>query len=165
MRITLSDRNPSDHQTVWFSGYESMLAGAGAGLVTSVVTCPLDVIKTKLQASGGALIPPAPSRGITGERRPPFLASPILSGARLSRREKNLRPRAGSRGHVRSPLATANGASLPLQVHSTASGRLKASVDSTAASVRPCLATSQRGPSTSPSTTKSRRTWGHLEVS
>ncbi|KAL8276266.1 hypothetical protein RQP46_011340 [Phenoliferia psychrophenolica] len=66
MRITLSDRNPSDHQTVWFSGYESMLAGAGSGLVTSVLTCPLDVIKTKLQASGGGLAAPAPSRGIIG---------------------------------------------------------------------------------------------------
>ncbi|GAA5901530.1 uncharacterized protein JCM6883_000245 [Sporobolomyces salmoneus] len=55
MRITISDRDP--HHTRfksahWFKGAESMLAGAGAGLVTSVVTCPLDVIKTKLQAGG-----------------------------------------------------------------------------------------------------------------
>ncbi|ORY54758.1 mitochondrial carrier domain-containing protein [Leucosporidium creatinivorum] len=51
MRITLTDRDPSG-TTVWFHGAESMLAGAGAGLVTSIVTCPLDVIKTRLQAGG-----------------------------------------------------------------------------------------------------------------
>jgi len=51
MRATgTADHN---HNQKWTSA-PATLAGAGAGLVSSVATCPLDVIKTKLQAQKAA---------------------------------------------------------------------------------------------------------------
>ncbi|CDS04125.1 hypothetical protein LRAMOSA07080 [Lichtheimia ramosa] len=42
------------------------LAGAGAGVVSSVVTCPLDVVKTRLQNQGKAEAGVIPYRGTVG---------------------------------------------------------------------------------------------------
>jgi hypothetical protein len=52
-----------DHNSL--TGEPSLPAGAGGGLAASIATCPLDVVKTKLQAQR-ATIGQADYLGITG---------------------------------------------------------------------------------------------------
>ena len=49
-----TDSMIGEKHTTFFSGinadFNVLVAGAGGGLVASIATCPLDVVKTKLQA-------------------------------------------------------------------------------------------------------------------
>lgn len=47
-------------------GTESAIAGAGAGLVSATITCPLDVVKTKLQAEGAFGVSNPKYKGLFG---------------------------------------------------------------------------------------------------
>jgi len=68
MRGLLSDLDDRNKWTV-LQGSESLIAGAGAGLVSSIVTCPLDLVKTRLQARGGTASSAAPVEGLIGTFR------------------------------------------------------------------------------------------------
>jgi hypothetical protein len=50
----------------------SMIAGAGGGLVASIATCPLDVVKTKLQAQRAVLGQPG-YQGVLGSFAPDII--------------------------------------------------------------------------------------------
>lgn len=58
----------------------SAISGACAGLVSSIITCPLDVVKTKLQAQSSVRSSQAPSASAQQPPRPPEAA--LVSEAR-----------------------------------------------------------------------------------
>jgi solute carrier family 25 (mitochondrial folate transporter), member 32 len=63
------------------------LAGAAGGFTSGIVTCPLDVIKTKLQAQGGFR---APGKSINASSVP-AVYSGMLGTARVIWREEGIR--------------------------------------------------------------------------
>jgi solute carrier family 25 folate transporter 32 len=70
--------------TTWSDGFITPLCGASAGMASGIVTCPLDVIKTKLQAQGGF------RRG-TREAAPGTLYRGMLGSGKKILREDGIR--------------------------------------------------------------------------
>lgn len=63
------------------------IAGAAGGFTSGVVTCPLDVIKTKLQAQGGFRA----AQGPATQARPAVIYNGMLGTARVIWKEEGLR--------------------------------------------------------------------------
>jgi solute carrier family 25 folate transporter 32 len=76
----------------------SAIAGAGAGLVSSIVTCPLDVVKTKLQAQKIAHHQVG-YMGVYGAR--PMLSAPMVCSSFLEGTVRHIAKHDGLRGFYR----------------------------------------------------------------
>ncbi|KAL2021786.1 hypothetical protein VTK56DRAFT_6560 [Thermocarpiscus australiensis] len=80
-RLTIVERWAVDASDAQFNA----LAGAIGGFTSGIVTCPLDVIKTKLQAQGGFAVP------VMGHSKPARVYKGLFGTASVIWREEGLR--------------------------------------------------------------------------
>lgn len=83
----------------------SAISGACAGLVSSIITCPLDVVKTKLQAQAAR---PRNTQGAPAASSPPQSSSSQAKG-------KTIQPPRGAIAPSSSSLVGANGTQVALE--------------------------------------------------